>query len=292
MKKLKPINRIKTIKHVRKLDRHFANKIIPIATEHGECWDVNGSKFSNGYSRVGHELAQEQGITRAHIYMFFLVFGKLPKDCQHGGIVLHRCDNRWCVNPAHLFLGNHAENMQDMVGKNRAAKGEKHGNNRYTEEEVTLCKYLMKRRGFSRKELAFMFGTGQTTMDHLLTGKTWQHLRIPEEYNLDSALTQIRKLRKRKIIKGFPVYARAKGVPEPYIKIKEKHFNLVLNLMELYGSPTVVAEILFLSRNSVRNVLEKEPEFRKLKLEQITAELAAYLRYREGNRRLVAVATA
>lgn len=286
-KKLKRVNPIKTIKDVRAVDRFFAAKLFTVKTEHGECWDVNGSKFSNGYSRVGHEDANLLGITRAHIFMFHLVYQRLPKDIIRGGIVLHKCDNRWCVNPGHLFLGNHAQNMQDMVNKDRAAKGEDVGNNRYTEKEIILIKYLLKRRGFSPKEIAFMFDTGQSTIQHILSGRTWEHLSIPEDYTLDVALNQIRKLRKRGIIKGFPIYAKCTEA-EPYIKIKDKHFNLLLNLVRYYGNVAAVAEMLLLARNSVRNILEKEPKYRELKLEQMMAELAVYLRYREGNRRIVA----
>jgi len=292
MKKLKPVNRIRSIKDVRKLDRFFASKLLPVDTEHGTCWDVNGSKFSNGYSRVGHEPAQELNVTRAHIYMFYLVYNKLAKDCCRGGIVLHKCDNRWCVNPNHLFLGNHAANMKDMVGKDRQARGEKHGNNRYNEEEVILIKYLHKRRGFSDRELAFMFGTGVASIANMVR-RDWKHLQIPEEYNLDKALNQLRKLRKRKIIKGFPEYSRTVGAPEPYVKIKEKHYNLVANLVEYYEDITNVSRMLFLSRNSVRNIMEsKAVKYHQLKLEQMFDQLAAYLRYREGNRRLVAIANA
>ena len=294
--KIKAVNKIKSIKDVRKLDRFFAGKLFPVQTEHGDCWDVNGSKFSNGYSRVGHDEAKELSITRAHIFMFYLVYQKLPKDIRKGGIVLHKCDIRWCVNPSHLFLGDHAQNMQDMVNKDRSARGEDNGNSRYTEKETTLIKYLHTRRGFSDREIAFMFGTKQSTIFNMRSGRVWSHLKIPEDYNLDVALNQLRKLRKRKIIKGFPTYARtvemAQGGAEPYVKIKKKHFNLVLNLISFYCNVTSVADMLFLSRNSVRNIVEKKPKFTKLKMEQMFDQLAIYLRYREGNRRLVAVACA
>jgi len=50
--------------------------------------------------------------------------------------VLHRCDNRRCVNPDHLFLGTRKENLEDMTQKGRRVKGESHGMKRLTEAQV------------------------------------------------------------------------------------------------------------------------------------------------------------
>lgn len=44
-----------------------------------------------------------------------LTFGEIPKGLE----VLHSCDNRLCVNPEHMRLGTHRENMQDCIRKGR-----------------------------------------------------------------------------------------------------------------------------------------------------------------------------
>lgn len=79
----------------------------------GECWEWTGERNENGYGRInvnGRRLS-------AHRLSAAIHFGMLDKRWQ----VLHRCDNRGCVRPDHLFLGDRTDNMRDMAAKGRAA---------------------------------------------------------------------------------------------------------------------------------------------------------------------------
>jgi hypothetical protein len=82
------------------------------------CWEWTGSKYRCGYGQTWSGEYTDKGHTKcegAHRVMWKCVNGD-PGDL----FVLHKCDNRGCVNPDHLFLGTHIDNMKDRNTKGRA----------------------------------------------------------------------------------------------------------------------------------------------------------------------------
>lgn len=124
----------------------------------------------------------------AHRVSFEAFHGEIPA----GMCICHRCDVPCCVNPAHLFMGTHAENTLDMMrkGRNNAASGDRssarlHPESRPRGEQhsraiLTAHNVLEIRRrvdgGESHRALAREFGVGHTTVRGAAAGVTWRHL--------------------------------------------------------------------------------------------------------------------
>lgn len=142
------------------------------------CWTWEGPLRGN--NRYGSFIAGDYIISAAaHRASWVIHFGEIPEKME----VCHRCDNSRCVNPDHLFLGTHRENMRDMVKKGRQGPrfpkcGEKSNWNRFSREDVLKIRELYS-EGWYQKDIAKIFKTHQTTISGIIRCANWKHLGLP-----------------------------------------------------------------------------------------------------------------
>jgi hypothetical protein len=87
--------------------------------------------------------------------------------------VCHHCDTPACLNPEHLFLGAHQDNMDDMVAKKRQIKGADKPESKLTDELVRMIRATQ----ISCQKWATATGTTPMAIWNARTGKTWKHVK-------------------------------------------------------------------------------------------------------------------
>ena len=130
------------------------------------CWEWLRHLNQGGYGTVKHHQRQWM----AHRLAWRCFQGPIPDAL----VVCHRCDNRRCVNPEHLFLGTALDNMRDMIakGRKRAAKGEQSGVAKLTERQVLEIRQDLRPQHVIAKEL----GISQSLVSMIHDGKGWKHV--------------------------------------------------------------------------------------------------------------------
>lgn len=139
------------------------------------CWVWTASTI-NGYGQIGIQRDGRATNNLAHRVAYELANDvDLTDEC-----VLHRCDNRPCCNPAHLFLGDRDDNAKDMVAKGRQRNGivpgERHGMSKMTDATVIELRRMYALREASQSELARRFGIKQSTVWAIIHRRTWHHV--------------------------------------------------------------------------------------------------------------------
>jgi hypothetical protein len=164
------------------------------------CWLWIGNKHKAGYGVMQFNGRR----TMAHRVAWQLFRGPIPDGIE----VCHNCpngDNPACVNPDHLFLGTHADNMADAARKGRSASGERSGirmhPERYpkgedhpwkrienfavgekntqaklTAEQIAQIRDRYAKGGITQRALAGEFGVHQVTVSKIVKGQRWRHV--------------------------------------------------------------------------------------------------------------------
>lgn len=134
-----------------------------------ECWLWQGG-FRNGYGRLSY---RNQGVSM-HRFSYELAHGPVPD----GLFVLHRCGNKACVNPAHLYAGTPSDNNRDTVehGHCNPRRGERSKSAKLTEDGIRDIRARFA-SGVPARVLATEYGMSTSGLYSVISRKNWAHVQ-------------------------------------------------------------------------------------------------------------------
>jgi hypothetical protein len=136
------------------------------------CWEWQRSTNKAGYGQIGTGSGKGRTIN-THRLSWILHYGEIPFKMN----VCHRCDNRKCVNPDHLFLGTQMDNVRDMHNKGRNARGgapgERNGSAKLKEMDISRIRELYAAGGISQQRIADQYNCSQGIISQIILRKRW-----------------------------------------------------------------------------------------------------------------------
>ena len=158
--------------------RDRAERFWALVDKSETCWNWIGHTNERGYGTFSERRGRDDWRQALAHRVSAELDGRPPGDL----FVLHRCDNRKCVRPDHLFLGTQTDNVADMDEKGRrgSLKGSKHGMARLGEYQV---QEIRRRRATGERgvDLAREFGVSPSQIVWITKGRQWRHVRSADQ---------------------------------------------------------------------------------------------------------------
>ena len=146
-------------------------KFVPLR-QAGECWNWDGYYGNDKYGQFQYNYK----LYSVHRFSYIMHYGNIPD----GLLVCHKCDNKRCVNPMHLYLGTHLDNIMDRI--ERDPKSFRAINySRLTRKESKQMKDLFD-IGYNYSEIGRMFKVHNTTAKNIITNKTTHFMEDRNDY--------------------------------------------------------------------------------------------------------------
>jgi len=145
---------------------NFWKKVVISANKNyngSPCWEWNGAtKMEGGAVRINNKTYN------AHRISWMMKNGDIEDDLY----VLHKCDNRPCVNPDHLFLGTQKDNLNDMIQKGRRTN--RKVDRKLTDKDVSEIRSMYNSGEYSQPKIAKVYEISTSHVCNIVNFKTWK----------------------------------------------------------------------------------------------------------------------
>ena len=252
------------ISKLKKVDAGYKNEKGSVS----KCWEWQGAYFQNGYGRLGTPVdTKGESIHRTHRYAYYLANGKIKKSRS----ILHKCDNRICCNPKHLYQGDHRQNMRDMTARSRQARGETSGRAVFIEEDISAIRFFYK-VGFTLSNLMVMYDSAKSTMGNIINRRVWTHVS-DKKISEKGMILYIKSRKKRKCALIAPVL---KKVHTSTLGVKRCDVHSIRMMVGVFGQEGF-AKMIGSSRKKIRVILES-PDDTELLIDPSTGDINLYVK--------------
>ncbi len=239
---------IQYLKHCIESKTTKDSKIRPYPILTDDCWIWNGYTDGSGYAVFNSDLTKKLRIVRVNRLSMYL-FKHI--EWNHELHVLHSCDNRICINPNHLRMGTHSENVKDRVERGKLEKsGVKKNTIKFTENQINEIKDL-RLSGKTYPEIAKLYNIHPKSIERICIGATkyTEPVEKPSRIELisgnvieytNAGMTTDEICSKLKT-SSATVAAIRKDIAKPELKIESK--ELQERVIELYNKAKTIKEI-------------------------------------------------
>ena len=139
----------------------------------GDCWIWLAGRYGKtGYGAFSYtDIKGQHKTIGAHRAAFMLFKAPIPK----GKFILHKCNNKLCVKPEHLYAGTQADNMIDRLKAGHTPRGENHYLAKLSNKSVTYIRNLKPSYGIFAAA-ARKLGVSKDLVTKVFYGEGWSHV--------------------------------------------------------------------------------------------------------------------
>lgn len=164
-----------TMRKPYKIGRITKEELLASVVIVGDCWEWKYSMQRGNYGTFRRH--GKQWTAHRISYFMFHVDAPMGVLTDRSIAVRHKCDNPPCINPDHLELGTHYDNVMDKVNRDRHNRGRRVWKAKLHDEDIETI-FRMRRDGMSVIQIAEHFNIMRSSIYRILHRKAWRHARV------------------------------------------------------------------------------------------------------------------